>query len=443
MVVFSDLPNEIVLIILSLVQPADLEHFAQVARRIHELAFSLLHKHREMVRKYRTLNECKNGGPSPLSSESPVIEVLRKVTMGNPLIGHYVRVVNLHSMRGAKSHQDEYTGEEVASIRVIAAEFKRILLPDEGFEDSLRLTHDLNLYRGELCSALLLPFLPNLEVLTIGLERNGPIPSWAETVIMNAPRAANPVLTKLRRIQISSWFGSRPCIEIFLPLATLPSLKELSIRRSHDHNNFKEDVNSSPTSEVSDLDLCDSIIDSGKLCCFLQSFRKLQTFRFSLTRGSLDFVFDPSLVQDTLLANNKTTLQKLTLLSPSKPPFFMSSLRGFEVLTKLHTQRVFLLPSMQAQLAAVLPRSLLYLWLNDSTLHDASAYKVVLQDTLHGKLSGTFHLESLTFVATDYGELSTAHLNLQQACREKGLNLAFSDGDGHEEEDYMDLLHGL
>ena len=81
--------------------------------------------------------------------------------------------------------------------------------------------------------------------------------------------------------------------------------------------------------------------------------------------------------------------------------------------------------------------------MNDSKLHDASAYKAVLQDTLQGKLSGIFRLESLIIVAKDYGELCTAHLNLKQDCRERGLNLAFFDGDGHKEDDYMDLLLGL
>lgn len=432
MAIFSDLPNEIIRIILPLVQPADLEHFAQVARRIHELACSLLHKHREMVRKYRTLNEFKMRGLPPLSSESTVIEVLRKVIM-----------VNLYSMTGAGPCPDRYTEEELASIQVTAAESKKFLVPDGGLEDSLRLTHDLNLRCGGLRPALLLPFLPNLEVLTIGLVRAGPMPSSVETVIVNAPRAANPVLTKLRQIQIYSWYGWRPFIENVLPLATLPSLKELSVRGSQDHWDSKEDVNPSPASEVSDLDLRDSIIDSEKLCCFLQSFRKLQTFRFSANRGSLDLEFDPSLIKDTLLANTKTTLQNLTLLGPSRTSSFMGSLRGFEVLKKLHTQRTFLLPSMQSQLATILPRSLLHLWLNDSKLHDASEYKAVLQGTLHGKLSGILHLESLIFVATDCGELYTAHLNLRQDCREKGLNLAFSDGDGHDEDDYMDQSHGL
>lgn len=444
MAVFSDLPNEIISIILPMVQPADLESFAQVARRIHELACSLLHKHREMVRRYRTLEEFNNmRGLQPLSSESTVIELLRKVVTVNPLIGHYVRVLHLYSMTGATAGPERYTKEELASFQVTAAEFKGVLMPDGGFEDSLRLTHDLNFDRGRLRPALLLPFLPNLEVLTIGFARTGPKPSWVETVIINAPRAANPILMKLRRIQIYSWYGWRPFIEKVLPLATLPSLKELSVRGCQDHKALKEDVNSSPTSEVRDLDLRGSIIDSEKLCWVLQSFRKLQTFRFSLCEGSLNPKFDPSSIKDTLLANTRTTLQNLILLGPSTPPSFMGSLRGFEMLTKLHTQRAFLLPSMQSQLATTLPRSLLHLWLSDGKFHDASAYKAVLQDTLHGKLSGILRLESLTFVATEHGGLSTAHLNLKQNCREKGLSLTFSDGDGHQEDDSMDLLHDL
>ena len=346
MAVFSDLPNEIILIILPLVQPADLDHFAQVARRIYELASSLLQKHREMVRKYRTLNESKMRRLQPLSSECTVTEVLRKIIMVNPLIGHYVRVVNLYYMTGASSCRDGYTEEEVASFQLTAAESKGILVPDGCSRDSHRLTYDLNFRRGKLHTALLLPFLPHLKVLTIGLARIGPIPSWVETLIMIAPRAANPGLTKLRRIHIHSWSGWGPYIGNILPLATLPSLRELSVRRTHDRWNFKADVNSSPASEVSDLDLCDSTIDSEKLCCFLQSFRKLQTFKFSVNRSSLDLEFDPSLIKDTLLANTKTTLQNLTLLGPTRQPCFMGSLRGFEVLTKLHTHRAFLLPNM-------------------------------------------------------------------------------------------------
>lgn len=49
MAVFSDFPNEIICTMLPLVQPKDLENFAQVAERIQELARPVLQTHGEIT----------------------------------------------------------------------------------------------------------------------------------------------------------------------------------------------------------------------------------------------------------------------------------------------------------------------------------------------------------------------------------------------------------
>lgn len=446
MAIFSDLPNEIICIILPFTQPEDLENLAQVERRVQQLALPLLQTHREMIRKYRTLNdETIQGIPIQtdqlLSSDNTLIKVLLKVAMSHPYIGHYIRVLNIRSMT-AQYCPDIYTEDEVASIRVLAAESKDYLVPDANVKDSLQLMEDVMHSRRGLRLALLLPLLPNLKVLNIKDARDGPFSSWSEKVILNAPRAARPVLTKLAKIQVRSLPGNGPFVGQLLAFAALPSVKELSASNCHALYQSKkaEDELIFPASGVTKLELCDSALDSKTLCSFLRCFGKLQTLLLSVVHRYTYLTLNASLIKDVLLAHTKTTLHTLTILGPPERFYFMGSLRDFEVLTRLHTHWQLLIPTEQAQLSAVLPGSLCSLWLNDTKFRDASTYQMILRDTLSDKQSGLLHLEDLTFITPESGGLCRTHLSLQQDCREKGLDVTFSHEHLADEGRYPDLL---
>ena len=422
MTVFADLPNEMIDIILSFVEPEDLENFAQVQRRVQELARSLLQTHREMIRKYRTLND---------ESVSPLL----KLVLVKPLVGRYVEMMDLRNMEGRYEYQDEHVDDDFDSIRLAATEAKEHLFPRVDIEDLLDPTSDAYDRRG-LGLALLLPFLPNLNVIRFRDAEFSQ--SWVDSFIANAPRAANPVLPKLQKIQIHSQLGFT--LARLLPLAALPSLKELSASRLakwFDSNRLE----TLPTaSEITKLELYDSSVSFETLHTFLQIFYKLETFTISIDHGQNQLNFDARLLRNALLPQAKMTLRTLTVLGLPEQLSFIGSLREFEVLTKIHTVWVVLLPSIQAQLSAVLPGSLCHLRLHDPEIHNATIYKALLHDTLCGKVSRILHLEHLTFVIPKAYEHYENRLDLRQDCRESGLDVTIVHGDLIPERESLDLL---
>ncbi len=393
--------------ILSFVQPEDLENFAQVQRRVQELARSLLRFQREMIRKYRTLDD-------------EAVSSLLKLVLVNPLAGRYVTRMDLRNMEGRWDYQDEHVDDNFDSIRLAAAEAKEHLLPRVNVEDLLCPTSDAYDRRG-LGLALLLPFLPNLNI--IRFRDAGFTWSWVERFIANAPRATNPVLPKLKKIQIHSKFGCS--LASLLPFAALPSLKELSASHSEDGLNSHRMKALATASEVTKLELCDSSVSSKTLCKFLKSFCKLETFTFSIDHGQNHLNFDARWLRNALLAQARTTLRTLTVLGLPEQLFFMGSLRDFEVLTNLHMGWNLLLSPMQAQLSAVLPKSLCHLRLHDPEFHNARIYKALLHDTLRAKVSRTLHLERLTFVVPKGYEHYENRLGLRKDCLESGLDVTF------------------
>ncbi|CAD6588679.1 MAG: hypothetical protein ASARMPREDX12_003411 [Alectoria sarmentosa] len=436
MAVFSELPNEIICVILPLVEPEDLENFAQAARRIQELARPLLQVHRKMIRKYCILTEGLVKGE---------ISPLLKVALTNSHLGRYVKEIKICCIDCRYSRSDWYTEDDIASVQVVAAESK-YLVPDGNIEDLCRLSLDITHRRGGIPLALLLPLLPNLEALMIEDLIGKPTPSWPETVIMNASIAAKPVLTKLRKVQLRSHHGAGPNLRHLLRFAALPSLRELSAFDTYgpQRTPCKCQYTFVPASEVTKLELCDSTVDSETLCSFLQNFGKLQTFTFSTYNGVIYLILNPSLIRDALLSLAKTTLQTLTILGHPKKLSFMGSLREFEVLAELHTHRALLLPTTQAQLSAVLPKSLRRLSLIDEKVRDAVTYQTTLRDTLSSKLAGSLLLQHVSFETPDFDGLSDDHFILQRDCNEKGLSLTFSRwNDVNTEGEPKGLLRGM
>lgn len=436
MAVFSDLPNEIICVILPLVEPEDLENFAQAARRVQELARPLLQVHRMMIRKYCILTEGLTKGE---------ISPLLKLALTSPHVGHYVREIKALSIDCKYSRSDWYTEDDIASVQVVAAESK-YLVPDGNLEDLRRLSLDITRRRGGIPLALLLLLLPNLEALMIEDAIGGSTPSWPETVIMNASIDAKPCLTKLRKVQLRSHHGFGPSLRHLLRFAALPSLRELSAFDTYPPRRTpcKCQYTFVPASEVTKLELRNSTVDSETLCSFLQNFGKLQTFTFSTYNRVTYLILNASLIRDALLSLAKTTLQTLTILGHPKKLSFMGSLCEFEVLAELHTHWALLLPTTQAQLSAVLPRSLRRLSLIDENVRDAVTYQTVLRDALSSKLSGSLLLQHLGIETPDFDGLSDDHFILQRDCNEKGLSLMFSRWDDvNTEGETKGLLRGL
>lgn len=80
---FSDLPPELIKMILPLVQPEDSENFAQVSKTVQAYALPLLVEYREHIQTYSTL-----------SSDGRIPEILEDI-FRNPRLGRYVREIHV------------------------------------------------------------------------------------------------------------------------------------------------------------------------------------------------------------------------------------------------------------------------------------------------------------------------------------------------------------
>ena len=98
MTFFLNLPNELIHEVLEAVLPEDLENFAGVCSRIHELSEPLLVKHRELIRKY-----CFTRGDNSEGDWNFIVDTLRKVQT-DPRIGHYVKKLDICLMITGQVH---------------------------------------------------------------------------------------------------------------------------------------------------------------------------------------------------------------------------------------------------------------------------------------------------------------------------------------------------
>lgn len=107
---FYDVPPEIVVMILEIVLPADLENFAFASKTIQTIAQPLLERHRRRVRKYSNIT---NHDPT-----LPICDALRDVLI-NPRIGYYVRSLYIRAA-GENIEHEQYISKEL-DIIVVAA----------------------------------------------------------------------------------------------------------------------------------------------------------------------------------------------------------------------------------------------------------------------------------------------------------------------------------
>ena len=238
-------------------------------------------------------------------------------------------------------------------------------------------------------------------------ENWGSSESWVSRVLSNAPRAANPFLTKLERVCLShaynSVFRHGAHLNHIRSYAALPSVKEISAPYAACFWSYKESHLAPLVSEVINLELLNvREYDIENLCSFLKGSSKLEAFKLSADgRSDFDDVESPpmikaSLIKDTLLATAKTTLRTLTILTFHEQYDSIGSLRDFEVLTELHNNWSLLVRRAYI-LQTVLPASLHHLKLEDEMDDGSDDYSNFVQEALCANRSGILHLETNHF----------------------------------------------
>ena len=107
--------------------------------------------------------------------------------------------------------------------------------------------------------------------------------------------------------------------------------------------------------------------------------------------------FDPFLVRIALLAQAKATLSKLTILAShfNHEGCFMGSPREFEVLREAHIEWRSLITRTLITYYHILPDSLRFLHLCETTGCRAQAYEQLLQGIIIEKTGASLNLEIL------------------------------------------------
>ena len=414
---FASLPNELICEIFKLVQPADLESFAQISRNVFSLASPFLNEHRVLIREYHTLRN--NTDPRSITN-------FLSTVIANPRIGSYVKKVELGPLSNS---QIVYTNEELEMLTTAALGSECLKRPSE--EEILderdfwykKIQHG----NDDILLAILLPLLPNLVVLSARVTA-GRL-KWYNAAIEQAAFATKPTLCKLTEIRLNACGVQGSSLVEIQKFSALPSVRVLTAPNAYGIDCLHK-ISPNTNSNVTHLKLWDSWVDTKALYEFLRGFAKLQSFTYSYCFAS-GAPHDAFLIRASLLAHCKATLQSLTLLDPSnRHTSFMGSLRGFETLREVYTEWSFLVAAgygQKIQLNEHLPASLVRLKIHDSTGREKYDYEKVIKSAQYAKEHGLQKLKWLIFGGFQVAwSLEDVDRGLRKTCRNMGISLIFS-----------------
>ena len=160
MVSFRNLPEELILGVVTFIPPEDLENFAQTCPRVRSVAGSALEKHWLLIRHYSTM---ENEGGRTIS------KILKEILV-NPEIGWYIRNVSLDYTGGNQRNFNPKYGAEDLELFVVASTNSEFL----SLCSQTRLAcYKSCIERGNenILQAIPLFLLPNLT----GVQRRGPL----------------------------------------------------------------------------------------------------------------------------------------------------------------------------------------------------------------------------------------------------------------------------
>ena len=398
---FTALPSEILLEIMDLVPPKDLENFAQMSKSVNTLSQSALKVHRELIRKYGTFTSPRDVRRRDNSFIYGAIPTLLRDVLIDPRVGHYIRNFSI---------RDEMSGDNRLSLyeAVILRQQNTGRFMNCGMAlpvlKNVNQTHfsRLLLERMVDCSedfllAQLFGLIPN--VTSLSLQWNWGMESLTSRMLNYVePR----VLSNLRSVRIDPVDDRWVPLEVLDMLKLNPSLRSLTASRADSRDRIST-FTKSQSSNVQELVLFRSEVNMWRLWEFLGSFAKLQTFYLEYDpRSNPPWVrnsFDPFLIRMVLLAQVKTTLQKISLFCKRENQLGIGSLREFELLGELHTDWDILFPEncpLTEAIAQSLPRSIRSLGIRDKRGRDRAQY-IGLLNAIRWNKSAI--LTQLTFVA--------------------------------------------
>ena len=361
----SDLPNEIILLILPLILPDYIEYFSSACRNHYSLAAAELMRHRALKREH-TVYKFRSfffRGPSRLLDN----------ILQEPRIAFYVREITLNGWSSEWVTDPEFSPLDKGSL-VRLEEAVSEFVPKDNCREWMT---EIDYGNEDPIVSLLLLLLPNLSKLRfngLGSERAKLRDTLDCIARMKSPKAP---LSLLRHVDLlCDWdtWGAR----ILRHFIALPSIRSVHVEHMGTHVSYSDlsvTELESQTSKLEELTLLECLISFESLNYILTGLNTLRSFTFVATRY-LDF--DSTWFRDALFAVAGSSLESLTLLSRNERRNVIANLRIFKSLRNLHTETQLLLDYFpihfdEASLAKALPPNLQTLTLECSGQGDEFA----------------------------------------------------------------------
>ena len=416
---FNDFPNEIVLKVLKMVLPDDLENFAQISRRVFLLAGPSLQRHRQRIKLYMRLSSdpsraqtCYTEMPEGVRL-GPIPSLLRDMVK-EPCIGRYIRHVKLDSLittySGKERRNGRYNRRYTSSDEAQTLYYRQRDLVDAviALSNDPNLQRFYDLQRGrrlfpnygyeELLIALLFPLLPNLSRLSIVWDTKL---YCFHDVVRQSALDGNCWFKNLSTVRLATGLESdRLWLSDLRLFSTLPALKSLTAFRLFDGGETAGELLPSQSSPMKILKLNCTNVTRKPLYWYISSFRSIQTFAFVYKNLLNELIgrknFDPYWIRTALLAHSKIELQSLTILGPTSHDTYMGSLQPFEALREIRTEWEFLFPGqiyLETWPSWHLPASLRELQLRDNSNRSCDEYRLLFRGLRRAKVRTCLHLK--------------------------------------------------
>ncbi|KAG7006430.1 hypothetical protein G7Y79_00014g036050 [Physcia stellaris] len=366
---FSDLPAELLLLILEYLQPAGADAFCMLSKHVRAVAAPFLEKHMELKRAYTNCVHCSKAY-FDLGDRKPA-NLLREILRKSEIMPYVQRLLIKDYAHRVDDLMDDfyYAGSETPnhSLEILSQAIEKCDLI--GCQ-SLKTEWIKYLREGgeNATNVLLLSMLPNLVALR--LDNGGD--KYSIDYVMNkiSQKIGTATLAQVSVIELSE---EDPLVRhynralVFFSL--LPSLKRLSALKlstegSDDRDSYRTHspsihTSSNPPSRLTHLSFANCRIHPSTWSALLSNTTSLISFKYcSNAETPIIGEGEAEWLCKALLAFAKHTLRQLTLYTWDDSP--MGSLREFKALDSLST-RLQLLHRSKVGLSSMtksLPRTL-------------------------------------------------------------------------------------
>lgn len=313
---FHKLPNELLIMILWCILPADVLNFSMICRQVRNLSGPMVKEHKALYSKYWHLELLREN----------VRSMLTEYCTGFNRLAQYPIQLDIMPWDRYSPFNQVLPG----TLDFLCAMAKRTgFIPD----------HRVRRWFSEISSIdiAITPFLitnlSNLQILRfIGRkgEGLGRLRQIVRAVVESQRRSENSqALSRLFSLVVTNNEDEQFTeLKYFLPFLQLPSMREMNCRLV-DCRGLERLAFAPRSSLVKHLRLDESIITATAFSVVLSAFEALQVLHYSPFRMD---VFDPRAMRNALLEHQRHTLQKLNIESRGRPHFFMGSLSSFTAL---------------------------------------------------------------------------------------------------------------